>query len=149
MAIDASGTVGIVALTGNDILTPWAARGISETLTPIEQNIPPRRDINGVLRDLRFSAFDKYKLSLECTDFSAPALDGIWRGLTVVVSCASELRYRTSGGSPARTPVSGSSRTDGDFTYYRPQLTCRVVDFSQQYGEWTAEYAWRLELEEA
>lgn len=149
MAIDASGTVGIVSLTGNDILTPYSARGVTETLTAIEQNIPPRRDVNGGLRDIRFAAFDKYKITLECTDFSAPALDGVWRGQTVVVSCASELRYRTSGGAPARTVVAGSSRVDGDFTYYRPQITARIFDVSQQFSEWSAEYAWRLELEEA
>jgi hypothetical protein len=66
----------------------------------------------------------------------------------VTVGCISELSYLTAGGSPARTPVTGSSRTEGAYTFYRPSLTMRVVTFSQDTDEYGAETSWSLELEE-
>ena len=77
-----------------------------------------------------------------------PALDGIWPGAVVIVDCVAELSYVTSGGSPDRTVVSGSSRTEGSFTYYRPQLTMMVTRFNVNTDEWKAVVGWDMTLEE-
>lgn len=131
-----------------DGMPPYSVRGISETLEPVEP-----------------AFFDKYKLTLTCSDIESPAFDalrvGLWkrtvngelidlagRGSTVTVDCISELAYKTSGGSPSRTVVSGSSRTSGDFTLYRPELTMGVVAKTQQTDEYGAVVAWTLELAE-
>ncbi|WP_424363604.1 hypothetical protein [Methylocystis parvus] len=146
--LPAEGTILVVALSGQQILTPWSARGVTETLTPIEQNIPPRRNVNGALRDISFAAFQKYRIELTCKDVNAPALDGVWRGQSLLISCVHELSFRTAGGSPARPVVSGSTRVEGDFTYYRPQILAKVMDFSLGKDEWPADVSWRMILDE-
>ena len=42
----------------------------------------------------------------------------------------------------------GSERTEGPYTYYRPVLSMRVVDFNQSFDEWNAQVSWSLTLEE-
>jgi hypothetical protein len=44
--------------------------------------------------------------------------------------------------------VSGSSYTEGAVTFYRPQLTMRVIGLSTGMGEYSAEVDWELQLEE-
>ncbi len=68
-----------------------------------------------------FAQFRKYKSSISCRDQEPPAIDGVWPGHVVTVECVAELSYPT-GGSPARPVVSGSTRTQGGFVFYRPQL---------------------------
>jgi hypothetical protein len=58
-----------------------------------------------------------------------------------------ELSYPT-GGSPARTVVTGSTRTQGSITYYRPQLTCLVASIKNSAQEYAALNAWEVDLEE-
>lgn len=131
---------------------PTSVRGVTETLEPID-GVP----------------FDKYRLTIQCSDMNSPAFDalraGLWKrtvngglvdlsgiGSTVTIDCVSELAYRTIGGSPApspqRTAVSGSSRTSGDFTYYRPQLTVGLIAKSQETNEYGAVVSWQAEFEE-
>jgi hypothetical protein len=126
----------------------YSARGLTQTLEPIHQAQQLRRNINGALVDLSVGAFRKYASKISCTDQRAPAIDGIWPGQTVVVSCAAELSYLTAGGAPTRPVVSGSSYTEGAFTFYRPQLTMRVVTPQTQMDEWKASVQWTLDLEE-
>lgn len=135
-----------------DGMPPTSVRGISETLEPIDN-----------------AQFDKYRLTLSCSDMNAPAFDnlrvGNWRrtvngglvdlsgnGSIVTVDCLSELAYKTLGSSPApgpqRTAVSGSSRTSGDFTFYRPQLVVGLISKSQQTDEYGAVVQWQAEFEE-
>jgi hypothetical protein len=135
-----------------DGMPPTSVRGISETLEPI--NNPQ---------------FDKYRLTIQCSDMNAPAFDalriGSWRrtvngglidlsgnGSIVTVDCVSELAYKTLGGSPApepqRTAVSGSSRNSGNFTFYRPQLVVGLISKSQQTDEYGAVVQWQAEFEE-
>ncbi|MES2845643.1 MAG: hypothetical protein V4747_11490 [Pseudomonadota bacterium] len=130
-------------------LTPYSARGLSQTLEPISQAASMRRTVNGSLIDLSAPEFRKYQSQIRCNDLDAPALDGVWPGQLVTVDCVAELSYLTSGGSPARTVVSGSSRTVGSYTFYRPQLSMRITGFQTQYDEWGAEVGWSLDLEEA
>lgn len=135
-----------------DGMPSTSVRGITETLEPIDN-----------------PQFDKYRLTISCSDMNAPAFDavrvGSWKrtvnggfvdlsgnGSVLTVDCLSELAYKTTGGSPAPGPqravVSGSSRTSGDFTFYRPQLTIGVTAKTQETDEYGAVVQWQLEGEE-
>lgn len=141
----------IAPVSDGPMLTPYSARGLNQTLEPIIENplgTQIRRSINGTLIDLTYSQFKKYRSVITCTDAQAPAFDGAEHGQIVTVDCCAELSYKTSGGSPSRTVVTGSSRVEGDWTYYRPQLTMMVVGFRQGFDEWRSDYQWSLELEE-
>ena len=129
---------------------PWySARGLTQTLTPVAEAKPaPRRTINGELRWLGLSQMQKYDSVISCSDQNAPRFDGIWPGMSVLVDCVCELSYAT-GGSPGRSVVSGSSRTTDDgFTYYRPQISFMVVDYSESMDEYQHMYQWQLSLRE-
>jgi hypothetical protein len=45
---------------------PYSARGLSETLTPIDASANLRRTVNGVLVDLSLAEMRKYHLSILC-----------------------------------------------------------------------------------
>ena len=127
---------------------PYSARGASQTLEPIQASQQLRRTINGELIDISRAEFRKYRSTISCVDQQPPAIDGVWPGRVLTVGCISELSYLTAGGAPARPLVSGSSRTEGDYTFYRPSLTMRVVAFSQDTDEYGAAVSWSLQLEE-
>ncbi len=137
----------VLSLSGFGV-PPYSARGASQTLEPIGQAQQLRRSVNAALIDVSRSAFHKYQSTISCADQQPPAVDGVWPGQIVTVDCIAELSYKTAGGSPSRSVVSGSSRTEGDFTFYRPQLSMRVVNVSQQKDEFGAVVSWSLELEE-
>lgn len=126
----------------------YTARGLSESLTLIGGAANLRRTVNGALKDLSAEQFRKYRLEITCADQETPVVQNMWPGVQVVVDCVSELAYLTSGGSPERTVVPGSSRVNGDFTVYRPRLNMRVMDFNVQKDEWGAVTSWTLSLEE-
>jgi hypothetical protein len=132
-------------------LTPFAARGLTQTFEVIKGGGGGgawlRRDVNGILRNLVDTRFRKYKSRVTCKDGETPCLDDAWIGETVVVDCVFELSYPT-GASAARPVVSGSTRTQGSVTYYRPQLTCMVADIRVSLPEWQALYDWAIDLEE-
>lgn len=138
----------LLVLSGMGV-PPWSARGLTQSLTPIAASASLRRTVNGALVDLAATQFRKYASTIQCTDQQAPALEGIWPGTELVVDCVAELCYPTLGVSsagPDREVV--SSRVEGDFTFYRPRLTMRVVNFSAEQDEYGATNAWRLDLEE-
>jgi hypothetical protein len=137
----------LLVITGMGV-TPFSARGLTQTLEPISAAASPRRTINGVARDVSMSQFHKYRSAITCRDQSVPAVDGVWPGTVVTVDCVAELSYLTSGGVAQRPVVPGSSRVVGDFTFYRPRLTMIVEAFDESVAEWDAEVAWRLVLEE-
>jgi hypothetical protein len=137
----------LLVLSGHGV-QPYSARGLSQTLDPIEASANLRRSINGVLHDLSQAQFRKYKSTISCSDQTAPALDGVWPGVVLTVDCVAELSYKTSGGSPQRSVVSGSSRTDGAFTFYRPTMSMRVMNYSTSEDEYGRTVQWSLELEE-
>lgn len=137
----------LLVLSGHGV-QPYSARGLSQTLDPIEASANLRRSINGVLHDLSQAQFRKYKSTISCSDQTAPALDGVWPGVVLTVDCVAELSYKTSGGSPQRSVVSGSSRTDGAFTFYRPTMSMRVMNYSTTEDEYGRTVQWSLELEE-
>jgi hypothetical protein len=138
----------LLVLSGPGV-QPYSARGLKQTLTPIGAAANNRRTINGDLLDLSQQQFRKYASTISCSDQLAPALDGVWPGLVLTVDCVAELAYKTVGGTPARTVVSGSSRTDGAYTFYRPRLTMRVMNYNMDEDEYGRVLAWSLELEEA
>lgn len=137
----------LLVLSGNGV-SPYSARGLTQTLEVISGAGNNRRSINGALKDLSQSQFRKFSSTIQCTDQSAPALDGIWPGVQLTVDCVSELSFKTVGGVQTRTAVPGSSRVEGAFTIYRPRLTMRVVTFSTNTDEWPADIQWSLQLEE-
>lgn len=137
----------LLVITGIEI-SPYAARGLSQSLDPIEAAAQLKRTINGDLTDYSFPQFRKYKSTISGADQLPPAFDGKWQGITVEVDCISELSYLTSGGSPQRPVVTGSSRVEGTFTFYRPKLQMRVMGFTVETDEWDATVSWQLQLEE-
>lgn len=124
-----------------------ASRGITQTLDPIEAASALRRTVNGGLVSIGSPQFQKYKSTVSCTDQVPPALDGVWPGQVLTVLCVAELCYSNSG-SPTRDTVSGSERTEGDFTWYRPQLSMMVRNFTTSTNEFGAVVGWSLDLEE-
>lgn len=125
-----------------------SARGLTQSLTAIEQSKQSRRTINGALKDTAVAQFKKYKVSISCSDMNVPAFNGVWPGKSVVVDCVTELSYVTIGGSADRTVVAGSSRVVGLFTFYRPQLTMMVLDFTIDEDDYGKVVGWTIELEE-
>lgn len=137
----------LLVITGVGV-PAYSARGITQTLEPIDGAAQLFRSVNGVAMDFSHEQFRKYKTNISCTDQQAPALDGVWPGKVVSVECVAELSYLTAGGAPARPVVPGSSREEGIFTYYRPVLLMMVTAINAGSGEWTAEVAWSFEAEE-
>jgi hypothetical protein len=131
-------------------LTPYAARGLTQTLEPLSGAGGGnwlRRDVNGILRSLADTRFRKYRSTITCTDGETPCLDDGWIGETVQVNCALELNHVT-GATPARGVVPGSTRTQGTVTYYRPIMTMLVAGIKISGAEYPATYAWQIDLEE-
>lgn len=129
-------------------LPPHSIRGATQTLEPIEQASQTARTINGTLIDISNSAFRKYRSEISCTDQVPPAFNNIYPGTQLTVSCIAELCYLTSGGSASKSVVSGSSRTDGSYTFYRPQLTMMLLSFNYETDEYGASVNWSMQLEE-
>lgn len=125
-----------------------SARGITQTLQPIDGMAKPRRTVNGELIDVSAAAFRKYKSTITFADQRPPALDGIWIGKTVTVDCINELWFPTSTAGAAKPVVAGSEHTEGSFTYYRPQLTMMVTDLRGTGDEWEATAGVEIDLEE-
>lgn len=130
-------------------MPPFAIRGIKEKLDPIDQAKNMRRTVNGVMKNVAAAQFrGKYRIHLNCTDMDSPAFDALKVGDEVTISCITELCYLTAGGSPAKTVVSGSSRVDGAYTWYRPEIPMTITGKSQDTGEWEATAGWTLDAEE-
>ncbi len=125
----------------------YSARGLSQTLEPIDAAKNMRRSVNGILTDVAHQQFRKYKSKITCTDARVPSFDGVWPGLTVTVDCAAFLSYPI-GGTPQRLVIAGSNFTEGSFVFYRPRLTMMVVTNTAQVDEWAGTVPWEIDLEE-
>lgn len=137
----------LLAITGIG-LPSWSSRGATMTLEPIDQSKQVKRTINGELQDLSLAIFRKYRANISCTDANSPAFDANWPGKSLTVDCVPELSYLTAGGAPARTIVTGSSRVEGDYTFYRPRLTMRLTAWNVSRDEYGAVSSWSMDLEE-
>jgi hypothetical protein len=132
-------------------VNPYSARQLRGTLSPIDAargSDKLRRTVNGGLIDISAPQLRKYRLEVGGNDVAPPALDGLWVGMQVNVDCHVEFAYLTAGGTPGRTPVPGSPRVDGNFTYYRPRLSMLIADLHLEREEWAAAVSWSLSLEE-
>lgn len=129
-------------------IADYTARGATQTLDPIDASAVMARTVNGALIDLSPPQMRKYKSTISCNDTETPALDGIWPGQVLTVDCVAELGYKTAGGVPQRPVVTGSERTSGAWSYYRPRLDMRVMQYSVSRDEYGAKTDWSLDLEE-
>jgi hypothetical protein len=145
-------------MTDNTLLTlsaigipPYSARGLKQTLTPINAATQLRRTVNGALTDVADPLFRKYASIITGGDVDPPAVDMVWPGRTLVVGCIVELSVQDSETDPptlGRSVVSGSQRTADGFIFYRPLLTMKVISWNIADDEWPADVTWSLNLEE-
>lgn len=128
---------------------PYSARGLKQSLAPIDQASQLRRTVNGGLIDISFSGFRKYKTTISGTDQRPPNFDGKWPGLTVTVDCIAELSFTPDEGETRqRTAVPGSEHTEGAHTVYRPRLVMKITALSIDEDEYGTAIAWSMDLEE-
>jgi len=131
-------------------IPPYSARGITEEFT-LDGNAQLARTVNNVLIDLSAQQDEKYKLTITCSDQQMPYLDGVKRGMQLIVDSATEFTYMT-GGSPARpvaeTTDDPATRSEGAVTFYRPRLTMLVADYRLNNDEAGAVCGWTLDLVE-
>jgi hypothetical protein len=62
---------------------PYSARGLSQSLEPIDAAMHLERTINGELLDLSYEPMQKYKSTISGSDQLPPAVDGVWPGKLV------------------------------------------------------------------
>jgi hypothetical protein len=130
---------------------PYSARGLKGTLTPIDMASgldKLARTVNGTLISIAAPQMRKYRLEASGNDQDPPALDGLWVGMEVTARCHVEIARHTVSGPPERTPVAGGIRYEGGWTFYRPEMQMRVVQWSIDREEWNAAVNWSLALEE-
>lgn len=127
----------------------YSARGLTQALSPIDASSHGERSINGVMMDFSYSQFRKYQSVITCTDQRVPAIDNVWPGQVVLISCICELAYPI-GGSPGRQVVFGSSReeTDSGFIFYRPVLQMMLAPWALTYPEYARDIQWQLSFVE-
>lgn len=142
-----SDTLLVISSFGNLL---YQARGLTQTLTVIGAATQLERTINGTLIDLSAAQFRKYASKIDVpSEVYAPPLDGFFPGREVVVQCVVSLSYVTGRlGSPERPAVSGSSWSEGAYTFYRPELTMLVRSVETHFDEWKDIVGWTIELEE-
>lgn len=147
----------ILRLTGIGV-PPYSARGLTQTLQPIDGATSQRRTVNGTLVNVSADQFQKYSSSISGSDIAPPAVDGAWPGKVLTVDCIPELAVLDPSSTVeattelemalGRTAVPGSIRRDGGFIYYRPRLTLMVTGYNLSADEWAAGVSWTLNLEE-
>src|SRR5262245_36516419 len=129
MPLSHSPAYTLLAIDGIDF-SDYAVRGITMTLTPIEQAVNVARDCRGVLVDISLAQFRQYKVSITCTDHEAPALTGIWPGQNITITCI---------------PGLGVVSPPGDVLV----ISAKVTAWDTSRGEWGPEgVQWTLEAEQ-
>jgi hypothetical protein len=107
----------------------YSVRGITMTLTPIDQAAALARDCRGALADISLAQFRQYKISISCTDHEAPVLTDVWPGMDITVSCI---------------PGLGAANETGDVL----TILAKVTNWNSSRDEWAAEVAWQLDAEQ-
>ncbi|MBL0941580.1 MAG: hypothetical protein IBJ00_02460 [Alphaproteobacteria bacterium] len=154
-------------------LPPWSARGCTQILRPIPTG-DLRRTVNGQLIYTGLQSHQKYQSLIQCEDKTPIALDGLWRGNEIEVSCIQPLTQRMTGqvcrldrkpiietvqaienrGQPlVIADIEGqdvrlASSIQQGFITYCPILQMRIVDFGYNIDEWGLKNGWYLKLEE-
>jgi hypothetical protein len=118
----------LLAIDGIDF-SQYAVRGITMTLTPIDQAAQLARDCRGALADISVAQFRQYKVTVACTDHEAPELTGVWPGQDITITCI---------------PGLGVSNGAGDVL----TILAKVTAWNTSRDEWAAEVAWQLEAEQ-
>lgn len=118
----------LLAIDGIDF-SQYAVRGITMTLTPIDQAAALARDCRGALADISVAQFRQYKVTITCTDHEAPELTDVWPGMDITITCI---------------PGMGASNSAGDVLI----ILCKVTSWNTSRDEWAAEIAWTLEAEQ-
>lgn len=127
---------------------PYSARGLKQTLAPIDQASALRRNVNGGLVDISFPGFQKYKSTITGDDQRPPNFDGKWPGLSVQVDCIVELSFSPFSESRQRPAVPGTEHAEGDHNVYRPRLQMKIINLNIDQDEYGAQIGWSLDLEE-
>ncbi len=144
--VDQYGTLLVISERGMPV---YSARGLRVSLEPIEQSRQTKRTVNGGLVDLSQTPFHKYALEIAGSDLWAPPIAALYPGASLTIQWPDELYYTTGTGATAgRTGVTGSYRTDGAFSFYRPIFSVLVTEFSNEFDEWDATHSWTLRAEE-
>jgi hypothetical protein len=107
----------------------YAVRGLTMTLTPIDQAKNVARDCRGALADISVAQFRQFKVSITCTDHEAPELTDVWPGQDVTITCI---------------PGLGAANGTGDVL----TILAKVTAWDTSRDEWAAEVAWRLDAEQ-
>jgi hypothetical protein len=118
----------LLAIDGVDF-SQYAVRGITMTLTPIDQAANVARDCRGQLADISVAQFRQYKVAISCTDHEAPELTDVWPGMDVTITCI---------------PGLGAANGAGDVL----TILAKVTAWNTSRDEWAAEVAWSLEAEQ-
>jgi hypothetical protein len=118
----------LLAIDGIDF-SQYAVRGLSMTLTPIDQAAALARDCRGELADISLAQFRQFKVAITCTDHEAPQLTDVWPGQDITITCI---------------PGLGAANTTGDVL----TLSAKVTSWNTSRDEWAAEVAWSLEAEQ-
>lgn len=138
----------LLRISGAEV-PPFSARGLTQTLEPIEAASKLERAVNGQIVDFAIPAMRKYRSRISCNDLNVPAIGGLWPGVQVQVECVAELSFPT--GTPAlqeRTAVTGSVRTEGNWTFYRPVLDMVCIGWNISEDEYGASVSWSYDFEE-
>src|SRR5438046_2382455 len=77
-------------------LPPLSARGCTQELTPIQQNLF-RRTINGSLIYLGQKTQQRYRSLITCHDQSVLATEGLWPGQRLRMGCIQRLWQKAMG----------------------------------------------------
>lgn len=118
----------LLAIDGIDF-SQYAVRGITMTLTPIDQAAALARDCRGALADISVAQFRQYKVTITCTDHEAPVLTDVWPGMDITITCI---------------PGMGAANSAGDVLI----ILAKVTSWNTSRDEWAAEIAWQLESEQ-
>lgn len=140
---------------GTNLVNPFSARRLKGKLAPIKLasgDDKLARTVNGKLIDLSAPQMRKYRLEITGGDQAPPAFDGLWTGMVVIATSLVEIGL-AAGGAAQRPQAAlvgepGGTRQEGNFYYYRPVFTMRVVDFDLGRQEYDQTVPWSLVLEE-
>ncbi len=148
-AVQSSGSVCVIY--GPMGLPFFSSRDMECTFEPIKEHEQLERNINSTLIDLSIPGlFEKYMVTLQCTDGQAPMIGGVWQGMEVTIDCPNQLAYPSSVSVPPRPLALGTSvEDDGNGTKrIYPRLVCLIRKMPQSFREYPSKYSWTLGLEE-
>lgn len=145
-------TFNLSLATSNPGVNPYSAIGLRGSLSPIAAVAGSdkfRRTVNGGLKYIGAPQMQKYRVEISGSFQAPPAYERLWPGTPVFVSLINEIAFLTGSATPERTPVPGSVRLEGNYTYYRPQLAMQVIEWDiPDFDEWQANIGHKISFEE-